>query len=66
MCVCARACMCVCFHIILHVNCFGGTVLCMWSKCHIEVNMYHVSTQGVDARMINIHYCYKTAAEGVF
>ena len=25
---------------------------------HILVNMYHVSTQGVDERMINVHYYY--------
>ena len=25
---------------------------------HIYVNMYHVSAQGVDERMINVHYYY--------
>ena len=25
---------------------------------HIWVNMYHVSAQGVDERMINVHYYY--------
>ena len=40
--------------IILYVNCFGRTMLYM---C-IEYlgNMYHVSAQGVDERMIDIHY----------
>ena len=26
----------------------------------IEVNMYHVSAQGVDERMINVHYYYNS------
>ena len=25
---------------------------------HIQVNMYHVSAQGVDERLINVHYYY--------
>ena len=25
---------------------------------YIYVNMYHVSTQGIDERMINVHYYY--------
>ena len=25
---------------------------------HIKVNMYHVSAQGVDERMLNVHYHY--------
>ena len=41
---------CVCFHIILHVNCFDGTVLnmCVYNI----VNIYHVGTHGVDECMI--------------
>ena len=30
----------------------------MCIEYHIYVNMYHVSTQGVDERMINAHYYY--------
>ena len=26
---------------------------------HIQVNMYHVSAQGVDERAINVHYYYE-------
>ena len=55
-------CVCVCvesllsFRMLLCVGCFGGTVLYMCIEYHIYVNMYHVSTQGVDERMINVHY----------
>ena len=38
------------------VNCFGRTVLYMCIEYHIYVNMYHVSAQGVNKRMINVHY----------
>ena len=31
------------------------TVLYMRIEYHIKVNMYHVSAQGVDERMINVH-----------
>ena len=56
MCVraCARAC--VFFNIILYVNCSGRTVLYMCIEYHIQVNMYHVSAQDVDERIINVHY----------
>ena len=30
----------------------------MCIEYHIQVNMYHVNTQGVDERMINAHYYY--------
>ena len=50
--------MCLVFHIILYVNCFGSTVLYMCIEYHIYVNMYHVSVQGVDECMINVHYYY--------
>ena len=30
----------------------------MCIEYHIQVNMYHVSDQGVDERMINVHYYY--------
>ena len=30
----------------------------MCIEYHIQVNMYHVSAQGVDERMINVHYYY--------
>ena len=33
-----------------------GTVLYMCIEYCIQVNMYHVSVQGVDERMINVHY----------
>ena len=64
VCVCVCACVCstfCCFNIffiILYINCFGRTVLYMCIEYHIKVNMYHVSTQGVDERMINVHYYY--------
>ena len=44
--------------IILYVNCFGRTMLYMCIEYHTQVNMYHVSAQGVDERMINVHYYY--------
>ena len=33
-------------------------MLYMCIEYHISVNMYHVSAQGVDERMINVHYYY--------
>ena len=30
----------------------------MCIEYHIQVNMYHVSAQGVDERMINVRYYY--------
>ena len=56
-------CVCVCsilfyFFIILYVNCFGRTMLYMCIEYHVWVNMCHVSVQGVDERMINVHYYY--------
>ena len=30
----------------------------MCIEYHIKVNMYHVSAQGVDEHMINVHYYY--------
>ena len=49
---------CVCFHIMPCVNCFGRTVLYVRIEYCILVNMYYVSAQGVDERMINVHYYY--------
>ena len=46
----------VSFRILLGVGCFGGTVLYACIEYHIYVNMYHVNAQGVDERMINVHY----------
>ena len=48
---------CFVFCITLYVNCFGRsrTVLNMCIE-YISVNMYHVSVQGVDEGMINVHY----------
>ena len=37
---------------------FDRTVLCMCIEYHIQVNMYYVSTHGVDERAINLHYYY--------
>ena len=37
-------------------------MLYMCIKYHIQVNMYHVSAQGVDERMINVHYYYYKSA----
>ena len=71
MCVCVCACVCstfCCFNIffiILYINCFGRTVLYMCIEYHIKVNMYHVSTQGVDERMINVHYYYYYSQKGL-
>ena len=60
MCVCVCPCVrsFVRVHIIPYVNCFGRTVLYMCIEYYIWVNMYHVSAQGVDERMINVHYYY--------
>ena len=68
VCVCGvSVCVCVCvcvvrflflFCIILYVNCFGRTMFYMCIEYHIQVNMYHVSAQGVDERIINVHYYY--------
>ena len=33
-------------------------MLYMCIEYHIYVNMYHVSAQGVDERMTNVHYYY--------
>ena len=33
-------------------------MLYMCKEYQIEVNMYHVSAQGVDERKINVHYYY--------
>ena len=30
----------------------------MCIESHIQVNVYHVSAQGVDERMMNVHYYY--------
>ena len=52
-------CVCVCvFCIVLYVNCFDRTMLYMCIEYHIQVNMYNVSTQGVDKCMINVRYYY--------
>ena len=68
-CVCLFVCLCVCvcllvvrflcflFVYILYVNCFDRTMFYMCIE-YIYVNMYHVSAQGVDERMINVHYYY--------
>ena len=37
----------------------------MCIEYHISVNMYHVSDQGVDERMINVHYYYFELARSV-
>ena len=46
------------FRILLYVNCFGRTVLYMCVEYRVYVNMYHVSAQGVDAGIMNVHYYY--------
>ena len=68
VCVCVRVCMrvCVCvfvvrfclFCIILYVKKNRRTMLYMCIEYHIYVNMYHVSAQGIDEHMINVHYYY--------
>ena len=58
VCVCSAFFVCLFVGIILYVNCFGRTMLYMCIEYHIQVNMYHVSVQGVDERMINAHYYY--------
>ena len=68
MCVCVCVCsvcsfflfcfVCMFVFIILYANCFGRNMLYMCIEYHIWVNMYHVSAQGVDERMINVHYYY--------
>ena len=56
--MCVRACVraCAFFNIILHVNCLGRTVLYMCIEYHIQVNMYHVSAQDIDERIIYVHH----------
>ena len=49
--------MCVCFHIMPNVICFGVTVLYLRIEYCIKVNMCDVSARGVDERPINVH-CY--------
>ena len=56
-CVCVCVCVCVSIIIILYVNCFGRTVLYVCIT-YIYANMYHVSAQGVDERMVNVLYYY--------
>ena len=65
MCVCVCVCVCSAFllllffkFVILYVNCLGRTMLYMCIEYHIYVDMYHVSAQGVDERMINVHYYF--------
>ena len=45
---------CVCFRIILYVNCFDRTVLYVCIGYHIKVNVYYVSAQGVDEHAITV------------
>ena len=35
----------------------------MCIEYHIQINMYHVSAQGVDERMTNVHYQYGTLTD---
>ena len=65
VCVClvclSIVCVCVCacglsFHVVLCLDCCGGTVLYVCIEHYILVNMYHVSAQGVDEYMINVDY----------
>ena len=60
--VCVHVCVCmhvhVCFHIKPCVNCFSWTVLYMCTEYCILVKLYHVSAQGIDECMINVHYYY--------
>ena len=49
---------CLSLRMVLCVDRLGGTVLYVCIEYHIQVNMYHVSAQGVDKRMINVQYCY--------
>ena len=64
MCVCVCVCSAFLFYfifyffIILYAKNFGRNMLYMCIEYHIWVNMYHVSAQGVDERMINVHYYY--------
>ena len=39
-----------------YVSCFTRTILYAYIEYCISVNMYHVSAQGVDERMIKVHY----------
>ena len=47
--------LCIEYHRLI---CIMWTVLYLCIEYHIQVNMYHVSTQGVDERVINVHYYY--------
>ena len=39
-------------------------MLYMCIEYHIQVNLYHVSTQGVDERMTDVHYYYYYYSDG--
>ena len=47
---------CLFSRLILYVNRVGMTMLYMCIEYHIYVNMHHMSAQGVDERMLNVHY----------
>ena len=70
MCVCVCVCVCVwarvracvaCVFVFPYgalCKCLGGIVLSMCMECRIWVDTCRVSAQGVDERMINVHYYY--------
>ena len=51
-------CLCVRFLTVPYVNCFGRIVFYVSIEYCIWVNIYHVSAQGIDEHMINVHYYY--------
>ena len=64
---CVRACVCVCSALLFYFcvcvyntlcKLFCRTMLYMCIEYHIYVNVYHVSAQGIDERMINVHHYY--------
>ena len=61
-CLCVCVCVCVWGGGGLSVWCFGWAVLVglcsMCIKYHTYVDMNHVSAQGVDKHVINVHYYY--------
>ena len=60
VCVCVYVFQCSAFLFCAYhfINCFGRTMLYMCIEYHIQVNVYHVSAQGFDECMINVHYYY--------
>ena len=62
--MCVRACVRACVRVCVCVFPYNTLCKLFWSVFYmcieycIYVKMYHVSAQGVDERMVNVHYYY--------